>query len=196
MKEIDKILNRKPNKLTPKQGRLLISDPFLQDMFFKRSVVLLLDYHDDGAFGLILNKPIEFSFNQVVKGFPQFESPIYMGGPISNQTVFFIHTVGDLIANSNEITSGLYWGGEVLDVKKLMKENRLSNENIKFYLGYTGWGEHQLDQELRYDSWVISETSVAEIMQQQTAKFWNAMVKNLGKDFEIWTRFPPDPNMN
>lgn len=196
MKAIDKILARKPNRLTPKQGRLLISEPFLHDIFFKRSVVILLDHNTDGSFGLILNKPVEFSFDQVVKGFPAFDSPVYMGGPISSQTIFFIHTMGDLISNSNEIISGLYWGGEVSDVKELMRKNRLSSQNIKFFLGYAGWGQQQLEQELQYDSWVIAETSVSEIMQPHTAKSWITMVKNLGKEYEVWTRFPSDPKMN
>lgn len=196
MNEIDKILKLKSNKLLPGQGRLLISEPFLMDMFFKRSVVLLADYNDDGSFGLILNKPVEFKFNEVIQGFPKFDAPIYMGGPISTESVFFIHTMGELIQDSHEIMPGLFWGGDPDDVKTLIRENQLSKENIKFFLGYSGWGAHQLDEELEHHSWVITDTRPNEIMTKTSEAMWRKLVKSLGKEFEIWTKFPSDPKLN
>lgn len=196
MNEIDKILSRPTNKLAPDKGRLLVSEPFLRDMFFKRSVILLADYNTDGSFGLIINKPIEFRFNQVVEGFPEFEAPIYMGGPVNSESIYFIHTVGDLIQNSYEIMHGLYWGGDIEDVKILIENKTIDKNQIKFFLGYAGWSPNQLEEELERKSWVITHTRPSEIMFKQSQTFWKEIVESMGKDFEIWTRFPVDPALN
>ncbi|MCF8218852.1 MAG: YqgE/AlgH family protein [Bacteroidales bacterium] len=196
MNSIDKILSNVPNKLAPAKGRLLLSEPFLQDMFFKRSVVLLADYSEEGSFGLILNKPIEFSFNQIVENFPDFEAPVYMGGPVSPQSIFFIHTLGDQIKDSQKIMPGLYYGGSVEDVKTLMYEKKIHPENIRFFLGYSGWSENQLEEELERKSWVVTDTTPQEIMRQTNESFWKSIVKSLGKEFEIWTKLPSDPKLN
>lgn len=196
MNEIDKILALKSNKLSPTQGRLLISEPFLRDMFFKRSVVMLADHNTDGSFGLILNKPVEFKFNEVVKGFPSFDAPVYMGGPLSTENIFFIHTLGDWIDGTYEIMEGLYWGGNIETVKTLMEDGKLNNRQIKFFLGYSGWAPNQLDEELKRYSWVITDSRPSEIMKEQSEEMWKNIVLSLGKEFKIWTRFPTDPQMN
>lgn len=196
MNSIDKILSKVPNKLSPAQGRLLISEPFLQDMFFKRSVVLLANYSDEGSFGLILNKPIEFSFNQIVENFPDFDAPVYMGGPVSPQSIFFIHTLGDEISNSQKIMPGLYYGGSVEDVKALMHKQKIRSDNIRFFLGYSGWSENQLEEELERKSWVVTDTRPQEIMKETDETLWKTIVKSLGKEFEIWTKLPSDPKLN
>ncbi|MFW6224618.1 MAG: YqgE/AlgH family protein [Bacteroidota bacterium] len=196
MNEIDKILSAKSNKLPPHQGRLLISEPFLRDLFFKRSVVLLADHDSDGSFGLILNKPVEFRLNEVIQNFPQFDVPVFMGGPLNTESIFFIHTYGESISQSYEILPGLYWGGDINDVRKLIELKQLPKDSIKFFLGYAGWGARQLEEELQHNSWIITDTRPSEIMLKSPANLWPSIVKSLGKEFEIWTRFPSDPQMN
>lgn len=196
MNDIDKMLSRTINKMAPAKGRLLVSEPFLRDLFFKRSVILLADYDTDGSFGLILNKPIDFSFNQVVEGFPEFNAPVYMGGPINSESIYFIHTLGDLIKNSYKIIPGLFWGGDIEDVKILIENKTIDNANIKFFLGYSGWEANQLEEELERKSWVITHTRPGEIMFKQPKTLWKEIVESMGKDFEIWTRFPVDPSLN
>lgn len=196
MNEIDKILSLKSSKLSPTQGRLLISEPFLRDMFFKRSVVMLANHNNEGSFGVILNKPVEFKFNEVVQGFPQFEAPIYMGGPVSTENIFFIHTMGEWIDESHEIMQGLYWGGNIETVKALMEDGKLDKNQIKFFLGYSGWAPNQLAEELKKYSWVITDSRPSKIMKPHSEDLWKNIVMSLGKEFEIWTRFPTAPQMN
>ncbi|MFO8053621.1 MAG: YqgE/AlgH family protein [Bacteroidales bacterium] len=196
MVDIDKLLSLKIDTLAPKAGRLLISEPFLQDMFFKRSVVLLADHNKDGSFGLILNKPVEMKFNEIVQNFPHFEVPLYMGGPVKTDSVFFIHSLGDQIKNSYPIIPGLYWGGDIEDVKQMIREKALGKYQIKFFLGYSGWSENQLNEELERNSWVITDTRSKEVLEKPAESMWQKMVKSLGKEFDIWTKLPHDPRLN
>merc|ERR1712065_46093 len=93
---------------------ILISEPFLLDYYFKRSVVLLCDHSDEGSFGVIMNKPLSVKLNEVVKDFPDFAAPIYLGGPVQNDSLFFLHTIGDKIEGSVEVINGLFWGGDLI----------------------------------------------------------------------------------
>ena len=95
---------------TPIQGALLISEPFLKDFYFRRSVVLLAEHNDDGSFGLIINKPVEVMLNEIVKDFPYFETKLFIGGPVNTDSLFILHTLGKQIKNSFQIMPGLYWG--------------------------------------------------------------------------------------
>ncbi len=120
MTDINKIIKIKTNDIRPSKGKILISEPLLSDNYFKRSVVLLAEHNEEGSFGIILNKPMDNKFNEILKDFPDFGGPLYLGGPVSNSSLFFIHTLGDVIENSQEIMDGLYWGGDIESVKELI----------------------------------------------------------------------------
>ncbi|MCD4737049.1 MAG: YqgE/AlgH family protein, partial [Bacteroidales bacterium] len=94
MTDFSKILNIKTNDTEPTKGKILISEPFLTDYYFKRSVVLLAEHNEDGSFGLILNKPVNLEFNDILKNFPTFHGQMFLGGPVKTDSLFFIHTLG------------------------------------------------------------------------------------------------------
>ena len=120
MTDINKIIKIKANNLKPSKGKILISEPLLADNYFKRSVVLLAEHNEEGSFGIIMNKPIDNKFNEIVTDFPEYTGQLFLGGPVSNSSLFFIHTLGDLIENSMKIMDGLYWGGDIESVRELM----------------------------------------------------------------------------
>ncbi len=193
---MDHLFSWKGSNLPPKAGRLLVSEPFLDDLFFKRSVVLLTDHQTDGSFGVILNKPSGLKFHEVVEGFPKLKAPIYLGGPVNTGSLFFIHRFGEKISGSQPIIPGLYWGGNINDVITLLGSEKNISRNIKFFLGYSGWVERQLDGELKRQSWVITDTRTEEVMNTPHKTMWTKIVKSLGKEYEIWTRFPTNPQLN
>ena len=124
--------------IKPKQGIILISEPSLKDFYFKQSVVLLVEHNEEGTFGVIVNKPIEVRLDEVIKGFPGLENTVYLGGPVKTDSIFFIHTIPG-IENSLRIMDGLFWGGDIEVVRDLMVSGKLSDDQIRFFLGYSGW---------------------------------------------------------
>jgi len=196
MTDINKIIKIRSNSLKPVKGNILISEPLLADNYFKRSVVLLAEHNEDGSFGIILNKPIENKFNEIVTDFPDFGGQLFLGGPVSNSSLFFIHTLGDQISDSLEIMDGLYWGGDIESVRELMLLRQISTNQIRFYIGYSGWGRKQLDDELRRNSWLVSGLPAETIMNTDPDKLWEFALKRLGNEYTYWENFPVDPGLN
>lgn len=179
----------------PKQGIILISEPSLQDFYFRQSVVLLAEHNEDGTFGVIINKPLEARLSDVVKDFPGLDFPVYLGGPVKTDSIFFLHTLPD-IPGSLQIMKGLFWGGELNLIRALMERSELTEENIRFYVGYSGWHPHQLDREISEKSWVLSHTTAEEVISNAPETLWSTYLKNMGRDYAIWAHFPPDPSLN
>ncbi|MFP4690894.1 MAG: YqgE/AlgH family protein [Bacteroidales bacterium] len=186
---------RNPNK--PNSGKLLISEPSLRDFYFGRSVVLLVEHNTkEGTIGLILNKPIHLKLNQVIKEFPDNEFPLFLGGPVHPERLFYVHTLGDKVQGSIEIIPGLYWGGEIGKIMDLIRLNLVTPEDVRFFIGYAGWESKQLDTEMKEKSWVVTQCSLKTVMNRYPEKLWSNMLKEMGNDYAIWANFPSDPILN
>jgi len=182
--------------IKPEPGKLLIAEPFLDDPYFKRSVVLLTEHNENGTIGFILNKPIEIKLKDAVGELPPIDSNIHLGGPVARETLHFLHTEGDLIDGSIEIMKGLFWGGNFETLKKLIELDKIKPEAVKFFVGYSGWEAKQLDKELELNSWIVLDGSVSDIMKRNTANLWKDILKDMGKEFAVIAEFPTDPTLN
>ncbi len=196
MHDINDYFKVKYNNVIPEAGKILIAEPFLGDHYFKRSIVLLIEHNDEGSFGLVLTKPLHVRLNDMLNGFPEIPAEVYLGGPVNTDNLFYIHTVGDELEGSSKIIDGLYWGGNLDQVKELILLNRLNPHNIRFFAGYSGWSERQLEGELKRDSWLVSDMQSPEIMHAPPAGLWNNALQRLGGRYANWTRFPVDPSQN
>ncbi len=181
--------------IKPKQGIILISEPSLKDFYFRQSVVLLAEHNEEGTFGVIVNKPIDIRLDEVISGFSGIEYQVYLGGPVKTDSIFFIHTLSH-IENSLRIMDGLFWGGNIEVIRDLMEAGELRENQIRFFLGYSGWNPNQLDQEIGEKSWVLSQGSVNEVINNHPEELWSNYLKNMGNDYAIWANFPPDPALN
>ena len=179
------------NSLEPKQGNVLISEPLMSDFHFGRSVILLIDHvESEGSFGVIINKRLNARVNQIVDEFPDFDAAAYLGGPVADNQLFFIHTLGDLIPESIPIIKGLYWGGEVATLKTLIATGIANEENTRFYLGYSGWNAGQLVEELVRNSWLIGNITAKQLFSIPEEAMWQTFVHQAGSQYDIWTKFP------
>jgi len=186
----------KPKIFQPSQGKILISEPFLSDFYFRRSVVLLADHTEQGSFGLILNKPLNIKFKDIIQDFPAFKSKIYLGGPVQTNSLFMLHTIGKTIEGSIEIMKGLYWGGNFDQMKDLIVLKKAKPSQVRFFIGYTGWEPKQLDQEIDKKSWVISTAKLKDILDKNVENLWGKSLQSLGKEYAEWINYPIDPILN
>ena len=186
----------KSTNILPATGKVLISEPSLQDFYFARSVILLAEHNEEGSFGIILNKPVDIKFNDIVKDFPHYDGKIFLGGPVSTKNLFFIHTKGDLIEHSQALGQDLYWGGNIEDVKILLDSKLLNENSIRFFVGYAGWSENQLNEELKTDSWLVSKADTKKLISYEPKQMWTNAIKDLGSDYALWANFPMDPGLN
>ncbi|MBN2728529.1 MAG: YqgE/AlgH family protein [Bacteroidales bacterium] len=186
----------KSNAIAPTQGRLLLSEPLLRDFYFRRSVILLIDHSDDGSFGVIINKPLKMTLNEVVSGIPEFNAPVYIGGPVDSDKVFFLHTLGDEIPDSVQVNEEMYWGGNLEALTEKIKAGLVDSKDIRFFLGYSGWTSNQLNDEIKSNSWAVAIPKPDMIMKLKPEQMWNKYVGTLGKDYRFWLHMPKDPMLN
>ena len=196
MKEIDRFIQIKTNDLSPSKGRLLISEPFMGDYYFGRSVILLAEHNEEGSFGVILNKPVSAKFNEVLKDFPDFDATMYLGGPVETDSLFYIHTLGEQLEGATEILDGLYWGGDIEVLKELILLKKIDSKDVRFFIGYSGWGAEQLNTELKRNSWVITRSSKKRVLSTDPVMMWEKFLSKMGDNYKYWNKFPIDPTMN
>ncbi|MCO5723365.1 YqgE/AlgH family protein [Robiginitalea marina] len=183
--------------LKPKKGKLLIAEPSLTgDVSFNRSVVLLAEHNKEGSVGFILNKPLNYSMDDLVEEI-RIPFPVFNGGPVEQDNLYFIHNVPELIPNSIEISDGIYWGGDFEITVTLINTGKISQNEIRFFLGYSGWASFQLDQELDSRSWiVVSNKYESAIIRKSTQAFWREKMMELGGQYLLWSNAPENPSLN
>ena len=181
----------------PKKGNLLIAEPsIIGDISFNRSVVILADHTDEGSIGFILNKPFEFGVTDLVPEI-EVEFKVYNGGPVEQDNLYFIHQIPDLIPNSIEISQGIYWGGDFTTIIDLINTEQVTSKDIRFFLGYSGWDEDQLETELNSNSWVVVKNSYkTQIISKEDNTFWKEKMLELGGKYSIWSNAPENPSYN
>jgi putative transcriptional regulator len=180
--------------ITP--GIFLISDPFLKDPNFMRTVVLLCEHQTEGSFGFVLNKASENELGDLIKGAEGIDFPVFEGGPVQKNSLHFIHQRPDVIEGGVEVIDGIFWGGDFELVLELIRSKQVDENDIRFFLGYSGWGEGQLDLELADKSWITREANRKMVFTQNTQQIWKAALKDLGGEYSRMINYPIDPQLN
>lgn len=184
------------NNVLPSRGKILISEPFLRDVTFGRSVILLIDHTEEGSMGLVINKQLPLLLNDIIMEFKYIdEIPLYKGGPIATDTLFYLHTLAD-ISGAISICKGLYLNGDFEEIKRYILQGNKISEHIRFFLGYSGWESEQLSNEIRENTWLVSEEKKSYLMKSDTKDMWRKALEKLGSKYETWSRFPQVPTLN
>jgi len=184
------------NRYQPEKGRLLVSEPFLPDPNFGRTVVLLCEHDGNGSFGFVLNKPSLVKVNEVVTDITNVEDIVYVGGPVQQDTLHFVHR-NITLENAAEVNSGIFWGGDFEGLVLLADTQQISSSNIRFFIGYSGWGPGQLEEELKEDSWIVGDYASEELLfETDPEQMWKKALKNLGGRFSVYSNYPVDPRLN
>ncbi|MGB1349123.1 MAG: YqgE/AlgH family protein [Flavobacteriaceae bacterium] len=179
------------------KGKILIAEPsIIGDISFNRSIILLVEHGNNGSIGFILNKPMNLNISDLI---PEIESnfKIYNGGPVQQDNLYFIHKISDLIPESIMISEGLYWSGNFEYVLKLIKKGEINKNDIRFFLGYSGWDSNQLNNELNNNTWILAENSHNKnIITAVDEVFWKNKMLDLGGEYSLWSNAPEYPSHN
>ena len=185
------------NSIPAAVGRLLISEPFMMDPNFKRSVILITEYHEDGALGFVLNHQGDSLLGDLLPDVSYSDIPVYSGGPVAADTLHFIHRCPDKIEGGLEICKGVYWGGDFEVVKDLINTYQLNTTEIKFFTGYSGWTAGQLDTELQEDTWMVADKYNPDaLFADAEHKLWREVVIGMGQRYAHIANFPENPLLN
>jgi putative transcriptional regulator len=196
MEDINFFDFKKLNVSKPSRGKALIAEPFLDDTYFKRSVVYLCDYSEKNTFGFVLNNYTDIRLSELNLGLPDIDTNISIGGPVDTNSLFYIHTTGHLIPNSRKIKKNIFIGGDFDILKELLLKEKINKNQIRFFLGYSGWGEHQLDEEINQNAWIVTQIDEADVMNSFEKNLWKSILKKKGKKYSVLAGFPEDPALN
>lgn len=169
---------------------MLLAEPFMLDPNFKRAVIFICEHQMDGSLGFILNKPLDMTVNELIADFPEFAAPVYYGGPVQTDTIHFLHNAGDLLDDSAEVAPGIYWGGDFEQLKALIRSGLIEPRDIRFFVGYSGWTFGQLEEEMEYGSWVISDYHPNYVFTTKTNRLWQKVMRNKGDTYTVIAQMP------
>jgi putative transcriptional regulator len=185
------------NSLPPQKGAILIAEPFLREFHFQRAVILLVKHGEQGSMGFVLNKKTTLRVNDFLDGTDNCpDMPVFLGGPILSNRLFFIHSLGDIIPESIRIEDNLYFNGDFRAIRQYLASGRPVDGQIKFFLGYAGWTENQLAGEIQADAWLVSHAPSRDILHAEGEAFWKQTVKSLGNPYLTWLNYPKNPILN
>jgi putative transcriptional regulator len=185
-----------PQDKIPEKGKILISEPFLPDTFFSRSVIYLTDHNPKGSVGFILNKKLDIRICDAVAGFEGWEENLNMGGPVAPDTLHYIHSLGHVVPRSVHVEDNIYWGGDIDAIREMIRAGSVKPGQIRFFLGYSGWSAGQLERELKEDSWVIARVAPDTLMSSREVDSWKRVLRSFKNKYRVWADFPDSPDMN
>lgn len=189
------IFSIRPEDKVPGKGKVLISEPFLSDRFFNRTIVFLTEHGPEGSVGFILNRILELMVSNAVEGLEIWEENLSVGGPVASDTLHFLHTLGDIVPGSVPVIPGIWWGGDLDIIRELIGAGRVRRDQLRFFLGYSGWSKGQLRKELNDNSWVIA-TVPNDVVMKSRGDVWKDVLRSLDNKYKIWAEFPESPEMN
>ena len=177
-------------------GQVLLAEPFMMDSNFSRAAVLLCEHNQEGSLGFILNKPLQMRVDELVVDFPEFDSEVFLGGPVQTDTLHYLHCRGDIVDESIRVADGVYWGGDFKKLKALIRHQVIEPSEIRFFVGYSGWSEGQLSGEMTYGSWVIANMDANYLFNTKPADLWRRIMENMGDRYTVIAQLPDYSNWN
>ncbi len=177
------------------KGKILISTPDISTDIFSRSVVLIVEHDENGAFGIILNKK-EDTVSQSISEVFGFPVDIYEGGPVEHNKIFFIVKGTPVTELYISIDEQYYLTEDSETIIEEMVNKRLGTEEVKVFSGYSGWTAKQLEGEIQKKFWTVVEVYNLEYTAPSTHHLWKNIMQNLGGEFLIWANAPENISMN
>lgn len=191
------IRNVKPHQPEPVKGGLLISEPFLFDPNFRRTVVLLSEHNEEGSVGFIMNRQTDLTTESIVPDLLDMDLPVYYGGPVESNTMHYIHRGEYDIPGAQRIADGLYWGGEILTLNELLVTGQMGYEDVRFFVGYSGWEPGQIKREMEQMAWwSVNRVNLDRIFTDDHDEMWANIVRGLGEAYQHLANPPEDPQWN
>ena len=196
-KELRNPYDIKTPRLKIRPGILLVAPPLSNDLYFNKTVVLIVEHNENGSVGFVINRPTEFLADKVIASISNFDSKIYFGGPVQVNTLHFIHSLGDKIPDTEKVTENIYWSGDFEKMYELINNGEVKENQVKFFLGYSGWAPGQLEKELDMNYWhMVPSEKYTNYIWGNSSQLWQKILTDLGLSKKLINIIPPDPSLN
>ncbi|WP_462250332.1 YqgE/AlgH family protein [Ekhidna sp.] len=181
----------------PGRGDLLISEPYLPDPNFERTVIFICEHDENGTFGFVLNNKAQVELHDLIDEAGDYPANLFVGGPVEQNTLHFLHREPALASSSREVVPGIFWGGDFNQLTEMMNTRTIQSTDLRFFVGYSGWAAGQLMDEMDAKSWIVLKgTSPSMIFDWDNQDLWKACLNTMGGKFRLMSNYPKDPRMN
>ncbi|MHA8066019.1 YqgE/AlgH family protein [Aquirufa sp. ROCK2-A2] len=179
-----------------KPGMLLLSEPYLEDASFRRSVILLCEHSNSHSFGIIINHEQDNVFETVMDEKVFDNIPLFAGGPVDTSILQFLHRRPDLIPGGLEIAPNIFWSGDFEKAIESVVNETITFSDIKFFIGYSGWGAGQLEREIKSNAWYLEPAKSEYVFDEPCDQLWRKILMDKGGNYRVLATYPEDPNLN
>ncbi len=177
-------------------GNLLIAEPFLQDSNFARTVLYIVQHDEQGSCALVINKiNNDISIQDVVEGLEGYDFPVWVGGPMEHDKIFVLHTVPELIGGQ-PVNNGLCFGADFNKLIEGIILGQITQKDVKFILGYSGWDVNQLQEELDETAWFLSKANAPLVITAKENNIYQDALATLGEPYRKLASFTTNPQLN
>ncbi len=176
------------------RGKLLIASPALADPNFERTVVLITEHAEEGAMGIVLNRPAETEVADVLPELAAVaaDEPIFVGGPVQPEALVVLGEFNDPDKAARIVVADVGLVAASTDLDELPEALRRG----RVYAGYSSWGSGQLEAELEEDAWIVEPPIPAELFPDDPATLWHDVLDRMGGQYALVARMPEDPRLN
>jgi putative transcriptional regulator len=178
------------------QGDFLIAHPMLQDGYFKRAVIYLTEDNTEGSLGFVLNFKTDLLLRDVFPHIKNGNFPVYEGGPVSKDQLYYIHNLGNDLSDSIKIKDGLWWGGNFFELAHMIDHGKVKTHNVRFFVGYAGWTSGQLKNELIQKAWFVNEGDPLTVLNNNPKTIWGDELAKIKDSYKVFSHIGFDPNLN
>jgi putative transcriptional regulator len=185
-----------PEKAKYLKGQLLLDSGQLYGSFFQRTVVLICEHNDEGAFGLVLNRAMGSKVGEMlVADLPETlkECPLYLGGPVQPTALSFLHS-DSFIPDANVIPNLSL--NHSLDALVEIGGSFSPSGKVKMFAGYSGWSPGQLEDEMQRQSWLTHPASLELVFDSNPAQLWQSILRDKGGKYKLLSQMPEDLSFN
>lgn len=181
----------------PERGDFLISEPYLPDPNFERTVIYLCEHDENGSFGFVLNKPTQTRPGDLVEELEGFASSVFVGGPVQQNTLHFLHRGSLGLEREKEILNGIFWGIDFDSLLDKIGNRTISATDVKFFVGYSGWSPGQLHDEIESKSWIVFKNVQHQLVfDVPHFHLWQSVLQQKGGKYRLISNYPLDPRLN
>lgn len=186
----------------PRMGQFLLSEPFMSDVWFGRKVIFLCDHDEDGSLGFVLDNFTDRPLEAVMSGAEDWslEQRVSMGGPVHDDSLFYLHRLGEFVSGALPVLPGLWLGGDFDELKAALSSGKFGDSDVRFFIGYSGWMKGQLEAEMQQCSWYVHDAPLEQkleaIFNPPAEGLWKGMLASKGPGFARASTLPLDPSLN
>ena len=176
------------------RGQLLVASPAMADPNFARTVVLITEHNEDGALGVVLNRPSDTAVYEIVPPLAEIEGVdyVYVGGPVRPEAVVILGEFRDPTAAAWIAVADVGFVAAEAETEGMADKLR----RARVYAGFSGWGAGQLEAELEEEAWIVEPPLPAELFAADPESLWSDVLERKGGHFALVARMPLDPSLN